>query len=211
MDYVLYEGRSQIAAESEKLIQQILDRYHTGIAISKVNMQNAQPPEPVQAAFDDAVKAGQDRDRQNNEGQAYANDVIPRARGAASRLNEEAKAYEQRVVARAEGDASRFNQVLVQYLKAPEVTRQRLYQDMMQQVLTNTSKVVADQKSGTGLLYLPLDRLIQASALANLAGSDAAGASAAPPAPAGTPQETPSENDLRGRDAMRNREREVRP
>ncbi|WP_298207312.1 FtsH protease activity modulator HflK [Ferrovum sp.] len=213
MDYVLYEGRSQIAAESEKLMQQILDRYHTGIAISKVNMQNAQPPEPVQAAFDDAVKAGQDRDRQNNEGQAYANDVIPRARGAASRLNEEAKAYAQRVVAQAEGDASRFNQVLVQYLKAPEVTRQRLYQDMMQQVLTNTSKVVADQKSGTGLLYLPLDKLIQASALANLAGSDST-ANAVSPAGGGTsasPQETPPESDLRGRDALRTREREVRP
>lgn len=129
-------------------------------------------------------------------------------------MNEEAKAYAQRVVARAEGDASRFNQVLVQYLKAPEVTRQRLYQDMMQQVLANTSKVVADQKSGTGLLYLPLDKLIQASALANLAGSDSSGAGTPSPVGTGTansPQETPPENDLRGRDAMRNREREVRP
>lgn len=220
MDFVLYEGRSQIAAESAHLIQQILDRYQTGILISKVNMQNAQPPEAVQAAFDDAVKAGQDRDRQNNEGQAYANDVIPRAHGAASRLLEEAKAYAQRVVAQAEGDSSRFKQVLVEYAKAPEVTRQRLYQDMMQQVLSNTSKVVADQKSGS-LLYLPLDKLIQASALANLAGQEAPASAtlptpppavAAPGAAAVAPEVVPPQvDDGRAREALRDREREVRP
>ncbi|MDE1892076.1 MAG: FtsH protease activity modulator HflK [Betaproteobacteria bacterium] len=160
MDFVLYEGRSQIADEAQHLMQQILDRYKTGILIGKVNMQNAQPPEQVQAAFDDAVKAGQDRERQNNEGQAYANDIVPRAKGTASALIEEAKAYEQRVVARAQGDASRFKQILVEYDKAPQVTRERLYQDMMQQVLSNTTKIITDNKSGSNLLYLPLDKLI---------------------------------------------------
>ncbi len=230
MDFVLYEGRTQIADESARLMQQILDRYQTGIAISKVNMQNAQPPEQVQAAFDDAVKAGQDRERQTNEGQAYANDIVPRAKGTASRLLEEAKAYAQRVVIRAEGDASRFKQVLVEYVKAPEVTRQRLYQDMMQQVLTNTTKVVADQKSGTNLLYLPLDKLIQASSGASEGGSEnappAAHATTAPvPTPTPTPA-TPSSSgnaastsppqvdavqDGRSRDAFRTRDREPRP
>lgn len=207
MDFVLYEGRSQIASESTVLMQQILDRYQTGIAISKVSMQNAQPPEQVQAAFDDAVKAGQDRDRQNNEGQAYANDVIPKAHGGASRLLEEAKAYAQRVVARAEGDASRFNQVLTQYAKAPEVMRQRLYQDMMQQVLSNTTKVLVNQKSGSGLLYLPLDKLIQAGALSDLAKD----ASVAAPTASAPVEPAPADMDMRNRDALKSREREVRP
>ena len=117
-------------------MQEILDRYKTGIQISKVTMQNAQPPEQVQAAFDDAVKAGQDRERQKNEGQAYANDVIPKARGTASRLIQEAEGYRQRVIATAEGDASRFRQVLTEYAKAPAVTRERIYIETMQQILT---------------------------------------------------------------------------
>jgi membrane protease subunit HflK len=164
MDFVLYEGREQVAAATTKLIQDILDRYVTGIQVSKVTMQNAQPPEQVQAAFDDAVKAGQDRERQKNEGQGYANDVVPRAKGAAARLKEESEGYRQRVIANAEGDASRFRQILVEYEKAPAVTRERMYIDMMQQVLTNTSKVMVDQKSGNSLLYLPLDKLIQSTA-----------------------------------------------
>lgn len=127
-------------------------------------MQNAQPPEQVQAAFDDAVKAGQDRERQKNEGQAYANDVIPRARGAASRLIEEADAYKGRVVAQAEGDASRFKQIYTEYAKAPEVTRQRMYIDTMQQIFSNTSKVMVDARGSGNLLYLPLDKLIQQTA-----------------------------------------------
>jgi len=163
MDFVLYEGREQVAAAATKLIQEILDRYKSGILVSKVTMQNAQPPEQVQAAFDDAVKAGQDRERQKNEGQAYANDVIPRAKGAAARLMEEAEGYRQRVIASAEGDASRFKQILVEYEKAPAVTRERMYIEMMQQILTSTSKVMVDQKSGTSLLYLPLDKLIQST------------------------------------------------
>jgi membrane protease subunit HflK len=164
MDFVLYEGREQVAAATTKLIQDILDRYKAGIIVSKVTMRNAQPPEQVQAAFDDAVKASQDRERQKNEGQAYANDVVPRAKGAAARLMQEADGYKQRVIADAEGDASRFKQILVEYEKAPQVTRERMYQDMKQQILTSTSKVLVDQKSGGGnLLYLPLDKLIQST------------------------------------------------
>jgi membrane protease subunit HflK len=164
MDFVLYEGREQVAASTTKLMQDILDRYKAGIVISKVTMQNAQPPEQVQASFDDAVKAGQDRERQKNEGQAYANDVVPRAKGAAARLMQEADGYQQRVIANAEGDASRFKQILVEYEKAPQVTRERMYQDMKEQILTSASKVLVDQKNGgSNLLYLPLDKLIQST------------------------------------------------
>ncbi|MDO8351539.1 MAG: FtsH protease activity modulator HflK [Gallionella sp.] len=163
MDYVLYEGREQVAASATKLIQSILDRYKSGILISKLTMQNAQPPEQVQAAFDDAVKAGQDRERQKNEGQSYANDVIPRASGTAARLIQESEGYKQSVIANAEGDASRFRQILVEYEKAPAVTRERMYLDMMSQVMGNISKVMVDQKNGNSLLYLPLDKLIESS------------------------------------------------
>jgi modulator of FtsH protease HflK len=162
MDYVLYEGRAQIATETEKLMQAMLDKYGAGIYVQKVTLQNTQPPEQVQAAFDDAVKASQDRERQKNEGQAYANDIIPRARGMASRLLQEADGYNASVVQRAEGDASRFKQILVEYAKAPVVTRERLYLDMMQSVLGNSSKVLIDQKAGTSnLLYLPFDQLLK--------------------------------------------------
>jgi membrane protease subunit HflK len=162
MDYALYEGRAQIAAETEKLMQAMLDRYGTGIYVQRVTLQNTQPPEQVQAAFDDAVKASQDRERQKNEGQAYANDVVPRARGMASRLLQEADGYNVSIVQKAEGDASRFRQILVEYSKAPAVTRERLYLDMMQSVLGNSSKVLLDQKAGgSNLLYLPLDQLLK--------------------------------------------------
>src|SRR5690606_32173322 len=144
--------------QATTLMQEILDRYQTGILISKVTMQNAQPPEQVQAAFDDAVKAGQDRERLKNEGQAYANDVIPKAKGTASRLLEEAQGYRQRVVASAEGEASRFLQVLSEYEKAPMVTRERLYLDTVQQVLESTSKILINQSQGGSLIYLPLDK-----------------------------------------------------
>ncbi len=203
MDYVLYEGREQVAAQTTKLMQEILDRYKIGVAISKVTMQNAQPPEQVQAAFDDAVKAGQDRERQKNEGQAYANDVIPKARGNAARLLEESEGYKQRVIVSSEGDASRFKQILVEYSKAPGVTRDRLYLDMMQQVLSSTSKILIDQKSGNNLLYLPLDKLIQTS-----------GPSPTPvPIPETPPpvaQETRHDSAARTREAFRGRERETR-
>jgi membrane protease subunit HflK len=163
MDFVLYEGREQIAVQASALMQEILDRYQTGILISKVTMQNAQPPEQVQAAFDDAVKAGQDRERQKNEGQAYANDVIPKAKGTAARLLQEADGYKQRLIATAEGDASRFKQIHAEYAKAPEVTRSRMYLETLQQVYSNTSKVMVDAKGQGNLLYLPLDKLMQAA------------------------------------------------
>jgi modulator of FtsH protease HflK len=164
MDFVLYEGRDVIAANTQKLMQEILDHYETGIQIRSVTMQSTQPPEQVQAAFDDAVKAGQDKERQKNEGQAYANDVIPRARGASARLEQEAAGYKARMIATAEGDASRFTQILTEYSKAPEVTRQRLYLETMQQVYANTSKIMVDSKGSGNLLYLPLDKLMQAAA-----------------------------------------------
>ncbi len=163
MDYVLYEGREDVASKASVLMQEILDNYNIGIAISKVTMQNAQPPEQVQAAFDDAVKAGQDKERQRNEGEAYANNVIPRAIGNAARILEEAEGYKQRVIASSTGDASRFKQILVEYSKAPRVTRERLYLDMMQEVLSNTNKIFIDQKNSNNLLYLPLDKLIEKS------------------------------------------------
>lgn len=202
MDFVLYEGREQVAAKATQLMQEILDRYKIGIAISKVTMQNAQPPEQVQAAFDDAVKAGQDRERQKNEGQAYANDVIPKAKGNAARLLEESEGYKQRVIVSSEGDASRFKQVLVEYNKAPGVTRDRLYLDMMQQVLSSTSKILVDQKNGNNLLYLPLDKLIQTS------GSSSSSTLAADVLPAAAPEAIPDAS--RSREAFRGRERETR-
>ena len=203
MDFVLYEGREQVAAHATKLMQEILDRYGTGILISKVTMQNAQPPEQVQAAFDDAVKANQDRERQKNEGQAYANDVIPKARGGAARLLQEADGYRQRVIADAEGDASRFRQILVEYSKAPVVTRDRLYLDMMQQVLSSTNKVLIDQKSGASLLYLPLDKLLQT-------GGSAAATQELPPKVATPESAQQPESTSRSREAFRSRDREQR-
>lgn len=204
MDFVLYEGRAQIAQDSAVIMQMLLDRYKAGISISKVNMQNAQPPEQVQAAFDDAVKAGQDRERQKNEGQAYANDILPKARGDAARLMAEARGYSQRVVARAQGDASRFKQLYVEYQKAPEVTRQRLYLDMMQQVLNNTTKVVTDQKGQGSLLYLPLDKLMKSDGSSPNDPSKSMGADAVP-----KPSMSDQPKDIR--DTLRSREREGRP
>ena len=207
MDFVLYEGREQVAAATTKLAQDILDRYKSGILLSKVTMQNAQPPEQVQAAFDDAVKAGQDKERQKNEGQAYANDVIPKAKGAAARLMQEAEGYRQRVIASAEGDASRFEQVLEEYKKAPKVTRERMYIDMMQQVLTSTSKVMVDQKNGNNLLYLPLDKLIQNSAQHGSPTSQRGAAGHI------EQQAVPSAsiNEALTRESLRGRNREARP
>ncbi|HEX4883297.1 MAG TPA: FtsH protease activity modulator HflK [Casimicrobiaceae bacterium] len=202
MDFALYEGREQIAKQTEQLMQQMLDRYETGVFVQKVTLQTVLPPDKVQAAFDDAVKAGQDRERLKNEGQAYANDVVPRARGMASRLLEEANGYTTEVVQKAEGDASRFRQILVEYQKAPNVTRDRLYLDMMQSVLGSSPKVVVDQKAGGGgnLLYLPLDKLIQQAGPA---------VEVAPPATtprAAEPPQAPADAP-RGRDALRSRER----
>ena len=162
-------------------------------------MQNAQPPEQVQASFDDAVKAGQDRERLKNEGQAYANDVIPKAKGAAARLLEEANGYRQRVIANSEGESARFRQVLAEYQKAPGVTRERMYLETVQQVLESTSKIIVDQKGSGSLLYLPLDKLLQ--------GQTAAAPAAAPAGPA---PEAQAPQAQRSREAFRTRERESR-
>lgn len=203
MDFALYEGREEIAVRAKKLMQEVLDRYESGINVVNVTMQNAQPPEQVQAAFDDAVKAKQDLERQKNEGQAYANDVIPKARGTASRLAEEAAGYKLRVENEAKGNANRFDQILTQYNKAPEVTRQRLYIDAQEQIMSNTSKVLVDQKGGNSLLYLPLDKLMERS-----------GASSQPPTSAvkstsSEPMQVDIETD-RSRDAFRSRDRDER-
>ena len=164
MDFVLYEGRADIGARARVLMQTILDRYKTGVQVSTVTMQNAQPPQQVQNSFDDAVRAKQDRERLKNEGEAYANDILPKTKGAAARLMEEAQGHKQRVIATAQGDASRFSQVLSEYEKAPGVTRERMYLDAMQQIMQSASKVLVDQKGGQNLLYLPLDKLIQSTA-----------------------------------------------
>ena len=208
MDFVLYEGREKVALDVSVLMQQILDRYKSGAQVTNVTMQGVQPPEQVQTAFDDAVKAGQDRERQKNEGQAYANDVIPKARGAASRLMQESEGYRASVIASAEGDASRFKQVLTEYQKAPAVTRDRMYLETMQKIFTNTTKVMVDAKSGNNLLYLPLDKLI-AQAAAQDAATGKPASSVQPLSPATDPGQAldTHQRDLRNRDA---RDREGR-
>lgn len=163
VDYVLNEGRGKIGEDTKEIVQSLLDRYGVGVAVSRVNISDVQPPDQVQAAFSDAVKARQDKARLINEGTAYANDVIPKAGGMAARLSEESEGYRSRVVSQAEGDASRFKQVATEYAKAPQVTRDRMYFDTMQQVFQNTTKLLVDQKAGGNLLYLPLDKLMQMS------------------------------------------------
>lgn len=202
LDFALYEGREEVALNTKKLMQDILDRYKTGINVVSVTMQNAQPPEQVQAAFEDAVKAKQDLERQKNEGQAYANDVIPKARGTASRLLQEAEGYKLRVENEAKGNASRFNQILAQYQKAPEVTRQRMYLDAQEQIMSSVSKVIVDQKNGNNLLYLPLDKLM-AAAGANVPAPSTNAAQApavAQPSPISADEKTRSRDDVRSRD-----------
>src|SRR6186997_1539679 len=198
MDAILYETQVDAANKARDLMQQIHDRYNTGITVSTVTIQNAQPPEQVQAAFDDAVKAGQDRERQKNEGQSYSNDVVPRARGTAARLQQEAEGYTQRVIANAEGEASRFKQVLTEYSKAPAVTRERLYIETMQAILSSTSKIMMDYRGSGNLLYLPLEKVMQ--------NAGAPGSDGAPPR-ATTPPEAPAAEGPRARESLRNRER----
>jgi membrane protease subunit HflK len=210
IDKVLYEEKEQVAKDSLKLMQSIADRYAAGIGIVDVTIQQAQPPEQVQAAFEDANKAAQDRERLINEGRAYANDVIPKARGTAGRLQQEAEGYKQRVIATAEGDASRFKQVYAEYAKAPQVTRERLYLDTMQQIFANTSKIYVDARGNGNMLYLPLDKLMQQAGAGdpnrsaptqtgNASAASAGESRAEPPAP--MPQSP--------RDALRNRERDT--
>ncbi|MDI1238279.1 MAG: FtsH protease activity modulator HflK [Polaromonas sp.] len=209
MDSALAEERDQIAPRVRTLMQTILDRYKVGVEVVGINLQQSgvRPPEQVQASFDDVLKAGQERERAKNEAQAYANDVIPRAVGSASRLKEESEAYKARVVAQAQGDAQRFRSVLAEYQKAPQVTRDRMYTDAMQQVYSNVTKVLVESRQGSNLLYLPLDKLMQATAQGGAAktGAEPAGSVALPPVAPST-----STLDTRARDTSRTRDRETR-
>ncbi|MEO5696204.1 MAG: FtsH protease activity modulator HflK [Burkholderiaceae bacterium] len=201
IDSVLYEQRDAIAADVGKSVQGQLDRLRAGIVIVNVNVQSVQPPEQVQAAFEDTLKAGQDADRLKKEGLAYASDVIPKAQGTAARLREESEGYKARVISQADGDAQRFSSVLAEYQKAPVVTRDRLYLDTMQQVYSNVSKVMVDTRNNSNLLYLPLDKLLQQT-----------GAASAPAAGATTNETTQGAGaiDVRSRDNQRSRDRESR-
>ena len=212
MDAALAEERDQIAPRVRALMQTILDRYKIGVEVVGINLQQGgvRPPEQVQAAFDDVLKAGQERERTKNDAQAYANNVVPLATGTASRLKEESEAYKARIVAQAQGDAGRFSAVLAEYQKAPQVTRDRIYVDAMQQIYSNTTKVLVDSKQGSNLMYLPLDKLMQQT------GQPGAGApaDAPPPSVAGTapPQSSlvaPGGGEPRARDG-RSRDRDVR-
>jgi modulator of FtsH protease HflK len=205
MDSVLYEQRDAISIQLLKSVQTQLDTLKTGILVVNVNVGNVQAPEQVQAAFDDAFRAGADREKARNEGQAYANDVIPKAKGNAARVHEEAEAYKARVVARAEGDAQRFNRVLAEYQKAPAVTRDRIYIDTMRDIYSNVSKVMVDSRNNSNLLYLPLDKLIQQSGVAAVPSP----ATPATPAPESSPAGT-SSTDTRLRDGQRSRDRDAR-
>ncbi|WP_309956610.1 MULTISPECIES: FtsH protease activity modulator HflK [Variovorax] len=214
MDAALAEERDQIAPRVRTLMQTILDRYKVGVEVVNINLQQGgvRPPEQVQSAFDDVLKAGQERERAKNEAQAYANDVVPRATGTASRLKEESEAYKARIVAQAQGDAGRFAAVLAEYQKAPQVTRDRMYTDAMQQIYASTTKVLIDTKQGSNLLYLPLDKLMQMSGNNQAATPvDAASPSVAGTAPAQSSviPVAPTAGDNRARDG-RSRDRDVR-
>lgn len=160
MDSVLTEGREQMAAEVKDRLQRFLDTYKTGITVTQVNIQSAAAPREVQEAFDDVIRAREDEQREKNQAEAYANGVIPEARGQAQRIIEEANGYRDEVIARAQGEAERFNQLVTEYRKAPEVTRERLYLETMQEVLSNTSKVLVGGEGQNNLLYLPLDKMV---------------------------------------------------
>lgn len=161
MDFVLTEGRSEIVAQIKKEIQDVMDSYKSGIQITSVNLQDAQPPEQVQNSFEDAIKAREDEQRLINEAEAYSNDIVPKARGAAARKIQEAEGYKEQVIAQAEGESNRFSKLLTEYTKAPEVTRKRLYIESMESVLSNTNNVMVDVKGTNNMLYLPLDKIIQ--------------------------------------------------
>ena len=212
MDTALAEERDQIAPRVRDLMQSILDRYKVGVEVVGINMQQGgvRPPEQVQASFDDVLKAGQERERAKNEAQAYANDVVPRATGTAARLSEESQAYKAKIVAQAQGDAGRFSSLYTEYQKAPQVTRDRLYLDAMQQVYSNVTKVLVESRQGSNLLYLPLDKIMQGvnGAAVPAASGDAAagGASTTPAAARVVPNPA---GDARSRDA-RSRDRDAR-
>lgn len=172
MDFVLKEGRAEVVSRVEKAMQATLDKYDSGLLVSDVNLQDAQPPEEVQGAFSDAIKAREDKERLKNEAEAYANEVIPKARGRAARLTQEAQAYKESLIAKAQGDASRFTALLKEYKKAPEVTRQRLYLETMETVLSRTNKVIVDSDNANNLMYLPLDQLMKQNSAKRISGTN---------------------------------------
>ncbi|HLR82373.1 MAG TPA: FtsH protease activity modulator HflK [Paenalcaligenes sp.] len=207
MDFVLYSGRTEVASEVQELAQSILNRYKTGIQISTVAIQNVQPPEQVLAAFDDAVKAGQDRERQINEGNAYANKVLPEAFGQVARMIQDAEGYKARVIGSAKGDAARFTSVLGEYVKSPDVMRDRLYLDTFENIMKQSSKVLVDVDGGNNMLYLPLDQITKSAASGSRSGSSesrhAAGSAASndgsSPDSSGSSQSTSSSSSDSGR------------
>ena len=210
MDFVLYEGREKVAADVHSMMQAIGDRYALGALITNVTMQGVQPPEQVQSAFDDAVRAGQDRARARNEGEAYANQIIPQARGQAFRLQQDAEAYRSMVVENATGNAARFNQVVAAYAQAPAVTRDRMYIDTMQQIFTSTTKVMIDSRANNNMLYLPLDKLMQQQAANDAQIGSKSGPVQLPqsgqPAEVTQAMEAVRQRDERSRDSSRDRE-----
>jgi modulator of FtsH protease HflK len=208
IDAVLYEQRDAIANDLVRSVQTQLDRLRTGILVVNVNVQSVQPPEQVQAAFEDTLKATQDADRLKKEAQAYASSEIPKAQGTAARLRQEAEGYRSRVVSQAEGDADRFGRQLTEYQKAPQVTRERLYIDTMREVYSSITKVMIDAHNNTNLLQLPLDRLLQQAA----AGAAAPAAGAAPAAPPSAGEQAPASAtvDVRSRENQRGRDRDSR-
>ena len=208
MDFVLNQGRSEISSRVKALMQQILDRYGTGILVTTVALQGAAAPEQVQGAFEDVVRAGQDRERFKNEGQAYANNVIPTASGVASRTLAEANGYKASVVAAAQGDVARFKAILAEYEKAPQVTRERMYLDTMERVLSSTSKVIVDTKGGNNLLYLPIDKIMRLSGEQSQAPANAEPARPGISVPEAIPTPAP-EAPLSRRDALRSRDRDA--
>ncbi|HUR90870.1 MAG TPA: FtsH protease activity modulator HflK [Ramlibacter sp.] len=208
MDSALAEERDQIATRIRTLMQTIIDRYNIGVEVVGINLQQAgvRPPEQVQAAFDDVLKAGQERERAKNEAQAYANDVVPRATGAASRLSQEADGYKARIVAQAQGDAQRFKSLLTEYQRAPQVTRDRLYIETMQQVYANVTKVLVESKQGS-MLYLPLDKIMQQ---VSQGGAAAPNEPSTPSASSSSSSSSAPAGDPRSRDNARTRDREGR-
>jgi modulator of FtsH protease HflK len=194
MDFVVTDGREVVGNRTKQILQERLDQYKTGLMVTEVNLQQAQPPEPVQAAFADAIKAREDMERLKNEAFAYANERLPRARGAAARQMAEAEAYREQIVAKAQGDASRFTQLVAEYRRAPQVTRERLYLDTMTEVFGNSSKILVDVDKGNPMFYLPLDQLTK-----NAPRSEAPQDYSAAPATSSTPS--------RGVDPSRSRDR----
>jgi modulator of FtsH protease HflK len=195
MDFVVTDGREVVGNRTKQILQERLDEYMTGLMVTEVNLQQAQPPEPVQSAFADAIKAREDMERLKNEAYAYANERLPRARGAAARQIAEAEAYREQIVAKAEGDAARFTQLVKEYRQAPQVMRERLYLDTMTEVFSNASKIVVDVDKGSPMFYLPLEQLMKNAPSRNESPQDYT----APPSSAAPRPGDPARSRERGR------------